>query len=99
MGLPADFDALDDPPGRANPSDAGNPTPRKRRKPLDNLDAVRREMTATYWQIKHGEVELDKGKGQIYALGKISEVIKVGLAVDDELRELRRLVKAYERTP
>ena len=33
------------------------------------------------------------------SLGKISEVIKVGLAVEDELRELRRLVKAYERTP
>ncbi|MCW5643086.1 MAG: hypothetical protein KIT63_13390 [Rhodoferax sp.] len=99
MALPAAFDPITEPPGRANAGDGGDPTPRKRRKPLDNLDAVRREMTATYWQIKHGEVDLDKGKGQIYALGKISEVIKVGLAVDDELRELRRLVKAYERNP
>ncbi len=99
MALSAAFDRLDDPPGRANAGDGGDPPKRRRSKPIDTLDAVRKEMTSCYWDIKHGAVDLDKGKGQIYALGKISEVIRVGLAVDEELRELRRLVKAYERSP
>jgi hypothetical protein len=76
-------------------TNAGNqaPPPRKRHKPLDSLDAVRREMVATYWQMKEAILDTDKGKAQIYVLGKITEVLKAAQEPDEELMKLLKLVK------
>lgn len=68
--------------------------PRRRRKPLDTLMAVRREMTATYWEMKHDGLELDLGKARIYALGKVAETLKAEQqGMDAEVLALLRQVK------
>lgn len=85
-------DTDDDAPGRTAAGDGADP-PRRRGKPLGTLDAARREMERIYWQLKHGDIELEKGKGLIYVLGKIVEVIKAHKADDAELAELLRKVR------
>lgn len=61
---------------------------RIRRKPLDTLERVREEMADAYWRMKGGRVDLDAGKAQVYALGKIVEVLKAEQGLDPELKEL-----------
>jgi len=63
---------------------------RLRRRPLDTLERVRGEMADVYWRMKGGRVELDAGKAQVYALGKIVEVLKAENELDPELRALLR---------
>jgi len=99
MALIPDSAANDGAPGRANADDRGDPPKRRRGKSLNNLEAIEKEMGSIYWAMKHNEVAIDKGRALVSVLARISEVIRAGLAVDEELRELRRLVKAYERNP
>lgn len=64
-----------------------------RRRPLDTLERVRREMTATYWEHREGLIALDDAKGRVHILGKISEVLKAEQNNDDELAGLLKQVR------
>lgn len=64
-----------------------------RRRPLDTLERVRREMTATYWEHREGLIDLDSAKGRVHMLGKISEVLKAEQGSDDELAGLLKQVR------
>lgn len=82
------FDTPYTPQSRASTGNVGNPPPKKRRKPMDTLEAVRKEMTSTYWEMKENTLDLDKGKARIYVLGKITEVLKAEKGPEDELQQL-----------
>lgn len=88
----AGSDTNDQAQPRANAEENAGPPPR-RGKPLDTLVAVRREMAGIYWQLKHGQIDLEKGKGLVYVLGKIVEVIKADKPDDAQIRELVRLLR------
>jgi hypothetical protein len=90
----SEFDSTNNTPDLTNAGKSGDPPSKKRRKPLDSLEAVRREMTSTYWDMKEDKLELDEGKARIYVLGKITEVLKAEQGPpDEELIKLLKLVK------
>lgn len=64
-----------------------------RRRPLDTLERVRREMTTTYWEHREGRLTIDDAKGRVHILGKISEVLKAEQNHDDELAGLLKQVR------
>jgi len=61
-----------------------------RRKPLDTLERVRREITSVYFEEREGRIDMERAKGRAYLLGCISAVLKAELTGDEELAELRR---------
>lgn len=91
------FDSTNDAPDRTNAGKSGDPTSKKRRKPLDSLEAVRKEMTSTYWDMKEDKLDLDKGKARIYVLGKITEVLKTEKGPEEELQQIRDKLKGIVR--
>jgi hypothetical protein len=80
--------------GRANAGEAAGP-PRKRHKPLNSLEAVRKEMVRNYWALRDKELDIDEGKARIFFLGKLVEVFKAKQTDNQELAEL--LKQARER--
>lgn len=85
-----DFDT----PKQAQVPDTQGKTPKPpRRRPLDTLERVRREMTATYWEHREGLIDLDSAKGRVHMLGKISEVLKAEHGSDDEIMGLLKQMR------
>lgn len=87
------FDSTNNAPGRTNAGKSGDPPSKKRRRPLDTLEAVRKEMTSTYWDMKDAKLDADKGKARIYVLGKITEVLKIEKGPEDELQRILEELK------
>lgn len=75
-------DAEDSPGG-------GGGAGRKRHKPLDSLERVRRELARVYYEFKDGTAKADAAKTRTYILGQLVAVLKAEQASDAEL--LRRI--------
>ncbi|MDR7332000.1 hypothetical protein [Roseateles asaccharophilus] len=84
---------IDDPKGAQVPDAQGDSKKPPRRRPLDTLERVRREMTVTYWEHREGRIGLDDAKGRVHILGKISEVLKAEHGSDDEIAGLLKQVR------
>ena len=87
------IDIDDDVETLADARSAGDPPPRKRRKPLNTLEDVRAEMTRIYWALKHDEMPQDKSKTLVYVLGQVVQVFKAEQTGDAELAALLQQVK------
>lgn len=89
----AQTDTQDRPEDRADADDAGSGPTRRRHKPLDSLERVRRELSSVYHQAKDGTMELDKAKGLTYLLSQIAAVLKAENASETELTALLAQVR------
>ncbi len=89
----AAIDTDDDVESRADACSAGDPPPRKRRKPLNSLEDVRAEMTRIYWALRHDEMPQDKGKTLVYVLGQVVQVFKAEQSGEGELAALLNEVR------
>lgn len=78
---------------RADAGEAADPHPRRRHKPLDTLERVRRELSAIYYAAKTGSIELDRAKGLTYLLSQIAAVLKAETASEPELAALVQQVR------
>lgn len=67
----------------------------KRRRPLDSLMHVRRELARVYWQQDEGKLAMDIAKGKAYLLGQLVAVLKAEQSDDAELE--RRLAELERR--
>jgi len=87
MTPPDNVDSLE---GRADAEDEGA-APQRRRRPLDSLERVRRELSKVYWDAKDakdGTLALDKAKALTYLLSQIAVVLKAETASESELAAL-----------
>lgn len=77
--------------------DSPDPTPggRRRRRPLDSLMQVRREMARVYWEQDEGKLTMDTAKGKAYLLSQMVAVLKAEQSDDAELE--RRLAELERR--
>ena len=81
---------------RADAEDAaegGSTTKRRRDKPLDTLERVRRELTKVYNDAKHGRIPMDRAKGLGHLLSLIAGVLKTETATESELAALLAQVR------
>jgi len=85
-------DNVDSLEGRADHEDEG-PAPQRRRRPLDSLERVRRELSKVYWDAKDGTLALDKAKALTYLLSQIAVVLKAETASETELAALLQQVR------
>lgn len=81
-----------EPQTRADAEDSpggGGAAGRKRHKPLDSLERVRRELARVYYEFKDGQAQADVAKTRTYILGQMVAVLKAEQSSDTEL--LRRI--------
>jgi hypothetical protein len=83
----ADTDTYEDDQAPASARKSGDPPPRLRRRPLDNLMAVRREISRIYWECRDNRLPIEQGKGLTYLLSQIVVTLKVEQA-DEGLQRL-----------
>lgn len=84
----------DTPQGDQVPDAKGVSGKPPRRRPLDTLERVRREMTTVYWEHREGRVDLDSAKGRVHMLGQISGVLKAETGSNDvEIAAMLKLVR------
>lgn len=84
---------MSDPETRANAGDEGEASPKRRHKPLDSLERVRRELSRIYFQAKDGTMPMEKAKGLTYLLSQLSAVLKAATSNDSELAALLQQVR------
>lgn len=92
----AQIGTQDDAETRADTDDAaegGSTTKRRRDKPLDTLERVRRELSKVYYDAKHGQMPIDRAKALAYLLSQIAAVLKTETATESELAALLAQVR------
>lgn len=72
---------------------------RKRHRPLDSLERVRRELSSVYFAQKDGTLDMDTAKGRAYLLGQIAAVLKAESASESELAALLAQVRDRLKKP
>lgn len=87
----ADTDEHDEAPASAGKS--GDPPPRLRRRPLDSLVAVRREISRLYWECRENRLPIEQGKGLTYLLSQIVATFKA----ENSDEGLQRLVNEVRK--
>jgi hypothetical protein len=81
-----------------DPADDADPSPSKgRRRPLDTLERVRRELGRVYWLARDKTMPLEEAKGLTYLLSQIAAVLKAEQAGGSESELLALLSKVKER--
>lgn len=87
-------DTPEDPETRASADDMAGGGGRRRHKPLDSLERVRRELQAVYYAQKDEKLSMDIAKGRAYLLGQLLAVLKAEqadeAAIEARLAELER---------
>ncbi len=84
---------FDRPESSQVPDAQGKSSKPPRRKPLDTLERVRREITSVYFDEREGRIDMEKAKGRAYLLGCVSAVLKAECTGDEELAALRKLAR------
>lgn len=84
--------------GPGSPVDAeneagGGGSSRKRHRPLDSLERVRRELSAVYFQAKDGTMNMERAKGLTYLLSQLAAVLKAEAGNESELAALLAQVR------
>lgn len=80
----------DNPKSSQVPDAQGKSDKPPRRKPLDTLERVRREITSVYFEEREGRIDMERAKGRAYLLGCVSAVLKAEFSGDEELALLRK---------
>lgn len=84
---------MSEPETRMDTGEGGESSPKRRHKPLDSLERVRRELSRIYYQAKDGAMPMEKAKGLTYLLSQLSAVLKAETSNDSELAALLQQVR------
>ena len=82
----------DDPAGCAEPSPS-----KGRRRPMDSLERVRRELARVYWAARDETMPLERAKSLVYILAQVAAVLKAEQAGGSEAELLALLSKVKAR--